>query len=118
MHIHIDRKRHIELAWQRQVAAEERLAAELQQGPEGRVWEVRDLAHLEKIHQVAGSRVVVLCAFSRSCGCCKQALKFFEAMARQARFQHRDFHSIEHGRQVPTTMFCKTTHYTVQCHEG
>lgn len=81
--IHIDRKRHIELAWQRQVAAEERLAAELQQGPEGRVWEVRDLAHLDKIHQVAGSRVVVLCAFSRSCGSCKQALKFFEAMAKQ-----------------------------------
>jgi hypothetical protein len=75
----------MELAWQRQAAADKQLALELEQGPEGRVWEVRDLDHLEKIHQVAGSRVVVLCAFSRSCGSCKRALAYLEDMSKQVR---------------------------------
>jgi hypothetical protein len=91
-HIRIDRKRHMEIAWQRQAAAEKQLALELQQGPEGVVWEVRDLAHLEMIHRIAGSRVVVLCAFSRSCGCCKRVLAFLEEMSKQVRGFAQNLH--------------------------
>jgi hypothetical protein len=75
----------MEIAWNRQQAADAALTYELEQGPEGRVWQVRDLAHLEKIHNVAGTRLVVLCAFSRSCGCCKRALQFLDRMALQVR---------------------------------
>jgi hypothetical protein len=82
-HIHIDRKRHMDIAWQRQLRVERAIAAELERGPEGVVWDVRDLTHLEKIHEVAGDRVVVICAFSRSCGVCKRALAFLESMSRE-----------------------------------
>jgi hypothetical protein len=83
--IRIDRKMHMELAWNRQLAADAALDSELQRGPEGQVWDVRDLRHLERVHQVAGSRVVVVCAYSRSCGCCKRVLEHLETMSRQVR---------------------------------
>lgn len=76
----------MELAWKRQSALDDMLTRELAQvGKEGRVWEVRDLAHLDRIHQAAGNRVVVLSAYSRSCGCCKRALQHLDIMAQQVR---------------------------------
>lgn len=83
--IFIDRRRHMEIAWKRQMQIEADIAAELSRSPDGVVWEVRDLAHLEKIHKIAGGRVVVMLAYSRSCGSCKRAVEFLQQMSRQVR---------------------------------
>ena len=86
--ISIDRNMHMELAWRRQLAAEKAVQSELQRGPDGQVWEVKDLAHLDRIFHVAGNRIVVLCAYSRSCGCCKRVLEHMDTMSKQV---HRTF---------------------------
>lgn len=75
----------MERAWHRQQAAEQAQQLEMQRGPEGKVWEVSDLRHFDRIHAAAGSRIVVLCAYSRSCGICKQVVQHFERMAQQVR---------------------------------
>lgn len=75
----------MEIAWKRQMQLEADIAAELSRGPDGVVWDVRDLAHLEKIHKVAEGRVVVMLAYSRSCGSCKRAIDFLQQMSRQVR---------------------------------
>lgn len=82
-HIHIDRRHHMELAWKRQMQLEADIDAELRTGPEGVVWQVRDLAHLERIHKVSGGRVVVMLAYNRSCGSCKRAIECLQQMSRQ-----------------------------------
>ena len=59
------------------------IAAELRRGPDGVVWQVRDLAHLDRIHKTSGGRLVVILAYSRSCGSCKRALEMLQHMSRQ-----------------------------------
>ena len=86
--IKIDRRRHMEIAWKRQQQLELEIDAELKAGPlSGSVWEVRGLGHLEKIHEASKGRIVVMLAYNRSCGCCKRAIEFLEAMKRQVCIQ-------------------------------
>ena len=74
----------MEIAWKRQQQCELEIDAELKAGPfSGSVWEVRGLGHLEKIHEASQGRIVVMLAYNRSCGCCKRAIEFLEAMKQQ-----------------------------------
>lgn len=82
-HIQIDRRHHMEIAWKRQQAVEAQISAELEGPQDGVVWEVRNLAHLEKIHTVAEDRLIVMLAYNRSCGSCKRAQEYLEQMCRQ-----------------------------------
>jgi hypothetical protein len=76
----------MELAWRRQQRVEQEIEAELKAGPSQDVWEVRDLAHLERIHEAAQGHVIVMLAYSRSCGCCKKAIQFIQRMSKQSAF--------------------------------
>ena len=51
------------------------------------VWEVRGLSHLDAIHEeeAVGSSVLVVLAYSRSCGACKMVLQTFQVMATEVR---------------------------------
>eukprot|EP00892_Ulva_mutabilis_P000944 jgi/Ulvmu1/10850/UM007_0024.1 len=84
INIHIDRRHHMEIAWKRQMQIEADIAAELRRGPDGVVWQVRDLAHLDRIHKASGGRLVVMLAYNRSCGSCKRAVQWLQQMSRQS----------------------------------
>lgn len=62
--LHIDRKQHLELAWQRQ-QGEERLLNEQAALSTPAVLEVRNLAHLDQLVDKAGSAVVLLFFYSK-----------------------------------------------------
>lgn len=114
--IFIDRRQHLEAAWQRQqeregawaacggqpgatrtaldvahhtpppAAAAERRAVLLQQGAVyGRVLEVADLEHLEHMLDSAGSSLVVVALYTRSCGACKALLAEFAELCAEVR---------------------------------
>lgn len=76
---------HMEISWKRQHAIEAAIQQELAKGPCGRVWDVRNLAHLDRVHDAAQNKVVVVFAYSRSCGLCKHVLKLFEDMSTEVR---------------------------------
>jgi len=62
--LHIDRRQHLELAWQRQQGEEELLKQQLiVKVPT--VIEVRSLAHLDQLIESAGSAVVLLYFYSK-----------------------------------------------------
>lgn len=62
--LHIDRRQHLELAWQRQQGEEELLKQHLTvKGPT--VIEVRTLAHLDQLVDSAGSAIVLLYFYSK-----------------------------------------------------
>lgn len=51
------------------------------------VIEVQDLEHLESLIDKAGSSLVVVCFYTRSCGACKALLKEFLALCEEAKAQ-------------------------------
>lgn len=53
----------------------------------GTVVEVQDLEHLESLLEKAGSSLVVVCFYTRSCGACKALLQEFEHLCQEARAQ-------------------------------
>ena len=62
--LHIDRRHHLELAWQRQKGEEDFLKQQaVGTGP--CVLEVRNLTHLEQLVDQAGSAVVLLYFYSK-----------------------------------------------------
>ncbi|KAF8062681.1 thioredoxin-like 4 [Scenedesmus sp. PABB004] len=80
--LHIDRRQHMELAWQRQREREARRSA----APVlGQVVEVEDLEHLEALLERSGSSLVVVAFYTRSCGACKALLAEFAALAEEAK---------------------------------
>lgn len=75
----------MELSWKRQHALEAAIQRELESDPCGGVWDVRNLPHLERVHEAAQNKVVVLFEYSRSCGICKHVLQLYEAMSKEVR---------------------------------
>jgi hypothetical protein len=74
----------MELAWKRQQEREAQLAAMLASG-DGAVIEVEDLDSLGYLLEAAGSSLVVLLLYSRSCGVCKQVVGFLETLSAEVR---------------------------------
>ncbi|KAL3136336.1 hypothetical protein ABBQ38_005599 [Trebouxia sp. C0009 RCD-2024] len=72
--LHIDRRQHLELAWQRQQGEDELLKVPITLAG-STVIEVRSLAHLDQIVEGAGSAIVLLYLYSKSCGSCKEVLR-------------------------------------------
>jgi hypothetical protein len=48
--------------------------------PSPRTQQIQDLEHLEAVLERAGSQLLVLCLYSRSCGACKMALQRLEGL--------------------------------------
>uniref|UniRef100_A0A383VNP6 Thioredoxin domain-containing protein n=1 Tax=Tetradesmus obliquus TaxID=3088 RepID=A0A383VNP6_TETOB len=69
-------------AWKRQQERDERLKQQLVLG---KVVEVQDLEHLESLLDKAGSSLVVVAFYTRSCGVCKELLKEFQSMCEEAK---------------------------------
>ncbi|WIA41159.1 hypothetical protein OEZ86_004778 [Tetradesmus obliquus] len=72
----------MELAWKRQQERDERLKQQLVLG---KVVEIQDLEHLESLLDKAGSSLVVVAFYTRSCGVCKELLKEFQSMCEEAK---------------------------------
>lgn len=53
----------------------------------GKVVEVQDLEHLESLVDKAGSSLVVVCFYTRSCGACKALLQEFQHLCEEAKAQ-------------------------------
>jgi hypothetical protein len=86
--IHIDRRQHLELAWKRQQEREQQLSSLFSQPggtSEGKVYEVYDLAQLDRVLEWAGNSLVVVCFYTRSCGACKSLLSYFEELSKEVR---------------------------------
>jgi Zn-dependent alcohol dehydrogenase len=49
------------------------------------VVEIQDLEHLESLLDKAGSSLVVVAFYTRSCGVCKELLKEFQSMCDEAK---------------------------------
>ena len=71
----------MDLAYKRQAQSELSIQREIEAGPRGLVWEVRSLNHLDIIHEAVGNSVVVVLAYSRSCGSCKLVLREYQQMS-------------------------------------
>lgn len=84
--IYIDRRQHMEIAWQTQMQRE----AVTQGGAStpGVVTEIQDIQHLEQLLERSGSSLVVIYFYSRSCGACKQALRCFEELCKEVGAYH------------------------------
>lgn len=83
--LQIDRRAHLELAWQRQAEQEERLEQLCAASSSGadEVLEISDLAQLEAVCANSGGRVVCVFMYSRTCGVCKEAAQRFEVLRRE-----------------------------------
>lgn len=62
--LHIDRRQHLELAWQRQQGEDELLKVPITLAG-STVIEVRSLAHLDQLVEGAGSAIVLLYLYSK-----------------------------------------------------
>mmetsp|Transcript_2968 Transcript_2968/g.7287 ORF Transcript_2968/g.7287 Transcript_2968/m.7287 type:complete len:213 (-) Transcript_2968:831-1469(-) len=83
--LHIDRRAGFEESWRRQQEKEQRAATlDLTHGSNGEVFEVRDLSDLEMVADKAGSNLVILFFYSKTCGVCKDARRRFEVMCQDA----------------------------------
>lgn len=85
--ITIDRRQHFELAWRKQTADDPFQAVDTGCCPINCITEVRDLQHLERVVDAAGSSVLVLALYSRSCGACKDMLHFQQRLCKEANQQ-------------------------------
>jgi hypothetical protein len=82
--IRIDRRQHLELAWQRQNARDEWWQQlDSQQQLRDTPIEVQDLEQLDKLMEWAGNSLVVVCFFTRSCGACKGLLACFDQLCKE-----------------------------------
>ncbi|KAK9799731.1 hypothetical protein WJX73_005809 [Symbiochloris irregularis] len=86
--ISIDRRQHFELAWRKQEAddATFQLASHVS-CPTNCIAEVRDLAHMDSLIEAAGSSVICLALYSKSCGACKDMLRYQQQLCREANMQ-------------------------------
>eukprot|EP00803_Ostreobium_quekettii_P011667 evm.model.scf_682EXC.7 EVM.evm.TU.scf_682EXC.7 scf_682EXC:35645-39268(-) len=95
--IRIDRRRHLELAWQRQQeeerVLEEQASTSLGQG----VLEVRNLRHLDLLLEKAGNSVVVIFFYSKSCGACKQILDSCSRLCSQSQQERANVVFLKHN---------------------
>lgn len=82
--IHIDRRQHLELAWKRQQERDEMLK---QGAVSGKVMEIQDLQHLESVVDKAGSSLLCVFFYTRSCGVCKELLRDFTSLCEEAKSQ-------------------------------
>lgn len=94
--ISIDRRAHFELAWKRQQEHEGLLSKSLSAYPAGDVIPVRDLAHLERLLEGAGSEVVAVGFYARSCGVCKHVFRQYGELAAQAAQQRAGVRFLSH----------------------
>ncbi|KAK9861908.1 hypothetical protein WJX84_005552 [Apatococcus fuscideae] len=83
--LQIDRRKHFDLAWQRQKVEEAVLEQEAQGLPRGVVTEVRNMPHLDRILEASGPSVVTMCFYSRSCGSCKDLLHSYARLCHEVR---------------------------------
>ncbi|KAL0019873.1 hypothetical protein WJX79_006289 [Trebouxia sp. C0005] len=94
--LHIDRRQHLELAWQRQQGEEELLKQHLTvKGPT--VIEVRTLAHLDQLVDSAGSAIVLLYFYSKSCGTCKEVLQHCSQLCQENSHQRAGVLFLKHN---------------------
>mmetsp|Transcript_40696 Transcript_40696/g.90476 ORF Transcript_40696/g.90476 Transcript_40696/m.90476 type:complete len:230 (+) Transcript_40696:145-834(+) len=93
--INIDRRHHMDLAWQRQQEREQR-CTEATPSP-GHVLEVESLAHLETLLEKAGSCLVIVFFYSKTCGVCKQARERFEQLCVEAKKQKARVVFLQHN---------------------
>ncbi|GAB4820332.1 hypothetical protein N2152v2_007378 [Parachlorella kessleri] len=78
--LHIDRRHHLELAWQRQQQQEALLSSIQPSSVAGAVQDITNLPHLERAIEVSGGALCVLALYSRSCGICKDVLADFKEL--------------------------------------
>lgn len=62
----------------------------------GKVMEIQDLQHLESVVDKAGSSLVVVFFYTRSCGVCKELLRDFEQLCQEVRSLTEDHSSDQH----------------------
>jgi thiol-disulfide isomerase/thioredoxin len=53
----------------------------------GKVLEIQDLQHLESVVEKAGSSLLVVFFYTRSCGVCKELLRDFQQLCDEVRLQ-------------------------------
>jgi thiol-disulfide isomerase/thioredoxin len=108
----------MELAWKRQQERDEMLK---HGAVSGKVLEIQDLQHLESVVEKAGSSLLVVFFYTRSCGVCKELLRDFQQLCDEAKSQQiravfashnllDDFDywsdiSVWHKIRVPPTIF-------------
>jgi thiol-disulfide isomerase/thioredoxin len=80
----IDRNKHLDLAWQRQLEQEQLIKQAANDAIADNVTQVYNLPHLESLIEAAGGSVVVVSFFSRSCGICKDVLRELDAVCKDA----------------------------------
>jgi len=93
--LHIDRRAHLERAWKEQKDAEAWPAPGMEASSS--TAEVTTLAQLERVVQEAGSEIVVVAFYSRSCGACKQMLQMYRAKCQEAWRQKAGVRFLEHN---------------------
>lgn len=74
----------MELAWKRQQERDELLK---QDAVSGKVMDIQDLQHLESVVDKAGSSLLVVFFYTRSCGVCKELLRDFTQLCEEAKSQ-------------------------------
>lgn len=86
---HIDRRHHMELAWERQLQHERLLSGTTAEAlaASADVVAVLDTRHLERVLEVCSGAVVVLALHSASCGLCKEVLRDLGDVLRECRCQ-------------------------------
>lgn len=89
----------MELQWQRHQEQEQLLAAVPASLAGGGIIEVSSLAHLEALLGAAGGQLVVLTAYTRSCGICKHVLRELEVVLCEARQQRARIVFMRHDLQ-------------------
>ncbi|KAK9807057.1 hypothetical protein WJX72_012249 [[Myrmecia] bisecta] len=94
--LHINRRQHFELAWQRQQMEESLIAGAGEETAVTEPMEVRSLPHLEKLVEKAGSAVVVISFYTRSCGGCKDMLKHYRQLCMEASKQRAGVRFLTH----------------------
>ncbi|DBB01395.1 hypothetical protein WJX77_003280 [Trebouxia sp. C0004] len=94
--LHIDRRQHLELAWQRQQGEEELLQQHLTVTVPT-VLEVRTLAHLDQLIDSAGSAIVLLYFYSKSCGTCKEVLQHCSQLCQENSHQRAGVLFLKHN---------------------
>ncbi|KAK9856784.1 hypothetical protein WJX84_006009, partial [Apatococcus fuscideae] len=81
--LQIDRRKHFDLALQRQKVQEAVLEQAARGLPRGVVTEVHNMPHLDRILDACGPAVVTMCFYSRSCGSCKDLLHNYARLSHE-----------------------------------
>jgi len=93
--LHIDRRAHLERAWKEQKDAEAWAVRGMEASSS--TAEITTLQQLEQVVQQAGSQIVVVAFYSRSCGACKQMLQIYRAKCQEAWRQKAGVRFLEHN---------------------